>query len=108
MILYNDTVRLIEDSGSGEYDDYNRPLQTERIVTAHVRYKLKTVYGRDGEKVDSVAQVYIPFDEGINPITYAPRVELFTPAGVTQLGKAVRTTYGQDVAGNPHFVKLYL
>lgn len=108
MIIYNDQVILIEDTNEQLYDDYGRPLTKKRTLKAHVRYKTQTIYNSNGEKTTSTAQIYVPFIDDINPATYAPRVEIKTPNQVIELGQSIRVEYGQDIAGNPHFLKIYL
>lgn len=108
MIIYNDEVNLIMIDPDSEADDYGKKQTVTKRTQAHVRYKVKNVYNNKGELTTSTAQVYIPFIKGINAIDFRPRVEHVTPLENVMLGQVINVEYGQNIAGETYFLKMYL
>lgn len=108
MIIYNDRVNMILPDKDGATDDYGRPKMMIIQSQAHVRYKITNVYNHDGEIRQSKAQVYIPFSEAVDPLTFNPRIEHITPLGNLMLGKVMNIEFGQNIAGATQFIKMYL
>lgn len=108
MIIYNDRVNMILPDKAGATDDYGRPKMTIVQSQAHVRYKITNIYNPDGEIRQSKAQVYIPFSEAVDPLTFNPRIEHITPLGNVMLGQVLSIEFGQNIAGSTQFMKLYL
>lgn len=111
IILYNDTVKIeIPKLVDGQLvkDKYGKPEREVREIPSHVRYSITNYYTNDGEGRTSDAQVYIPHEEIARLIDYNTRVTHENPSGDVNKRAIQKIEYGQDVAGNNVFIKVYL
>lgn len=93
-------------TGGTGLDDWGLPIKGEPVeVDAHYRYNTerKAIATSDGDEVVYTADIYLPFDTGIN---YDSTVEFIDDLGETVSKKPLSVQHKKDFWGSPVILKV--